>query len=278
MYKRIMKEHLGWIAIEDVSVKRLPAWVSISLLLWLASPSLADEAYPLMLKWLDLESQKGKLQSEWSNRESLLKRRLQLLDIEKQALEQLLSQSRSSTDAIDSRRQSLLQSQQTLEQEQALLEQQLAAAIEKAELLQIRLPPPLQTEWSEMLVAAKRDGGTHSQILERLLSMYTLLDTFNGRVALHRAPLRIGDAGDAAQVMVSQIYLGVAQGWYVSDDGQHFGYGRPTARGWQWWHGDQASQLLGRELQPQTLLDVRAMIKSPTDATFVPLPVLIGEG
>ena len=74
-----------------------------------------------------------------------------------------------------------------------MLEQQLAAAIEKAELLQIRLPPPLQTEWSETLVAAKRElietklallseAGLEPAIIE-----WQAMDD-------HRGPARGGDA------------------------------------------------------------------------------------
>ena len=85
-------------------------------------------------------------------------------------------------------------------------------------------------------------------------------------------------AGAEAQVMVTQIYLGLSQGWYISDDGRVYGYGRATAQGWRWWHGDQADEVLGRSLQPEALQAVRAMLENPAAARMIALPVTTHEG
>lgn len=241
-------------------------------------PVLAEDSYALMLKWLDLEGQKSKLQSEWQARQAILDRRLELLDIEKQAIEEAMARARSATGKVDERRQALLASQQELEREQALLRQQLRGAIGRAEQIQARLPPPVQAQWSERLSKITDDAATDSQKLERLLSMYKLLQEFDDRVALHKAPLRLPSAGAEAQVMVTQIYLGLSQGWYVSEDGQVFGYGRSTPQGWRWWHGDGASEVLGRPLDADALLAVRAMLENPAAAKLIPLPVTTHEG
>lgn len=76
---------------------------------------------------------------------------------------------------------------------------------------------------------------------------------------------------------VTQIYLGVSQGWYVSDDGQYFGYGRPDLKSWTWWHNESASKELGKKLNPQDLLELVNVINNPTTASFIRLPIKINN-
>jgi hypothetical protein len=117
---------------------------------------------------------------------------------------------------------------------------------------------------------------SNSEKLERLLGLFKLVEEFDDRVALNRITMELPDTnGQLQQLFVTQIYLGVGQGWYVSDDGSAYGYGRATKLGWSWWHGDQASAELGRELDPQDLLRVRSVLENPTTATFVSLPIKI---
>ncbi len=249
--------------------------VIILLPVWSGPGYPADDPQSLMSRWLDLENQKGKLQSQWRERETILSRRLELMQIEVDAIEQALAQSNSSTSEVDARRQTLSEEQTELEREQVQLGVQLADAISRMQRLQPRLPPPLQAEWSEKLELASREDASNSQKLEKLLSLYQLLNEFNGRVAYHKTAMQIPGGTDGDQIMVAQIYLGLAQGWYISDDGSKTGFGLPTEQGWQWWQGDEASQILGRELDASALLKVKAMLETPTVADYVPLPVLV---
>ncbi len=231
-----------------------------------------------MARWLDLESQKGKLQSEWRDRETMLSRRLELLQVEADAITKALTQSRTSTSEVDARRQALSEEQTELEREQKRLGEQLADAIQRMQRLQPRLPPPLQAEWSEKLELASRDDASNSQKLEKLLSLYQLLNEFNGRVAYHKTAMQIPGGKDGSQIMVAQIYLGLAQGWYVSDDGKLTGFGRPTEQGWQWWQGEDAVRILSRNLDASALLKVKTMLEMPATADYVPLPVVVNPG
>src|SRR5690606_30368312 len=75
----------------------------------------------LMQKWLQLESQKGKLQTEWAERKAELERRQKLLVAEQSSLNEVLSQTADVRSDTDERRKSLLTDQERLEQEQALM-------------------------------------------------------------------------------------------------------------------------------------------------------------
>lgn len=233
----------------------------------------------LVGKWINLESQKGHLQSEWNVRKTDLEHRLSLLDVEQAALKEALAEGNKSTSEVDEQRLTLLKTQDKLESEQSLMNSQLQKAIELAQSLQAKLPPPLQTQWQERLPYLAQSDLSTSEKLEKLLGLFKLVEEFDDRVALHRATLEIPGEGDEVRLLfVTQIYLGVSQGWYVNDDGSIYGYGRATPLGWKWWHGNDASAELGGNLDVSTLLKTRAILENPTSASFVSLPIKITKG
>lgn len=251
----------------------------LSVICFAQQPNSSRQLDQLMSQWLDIESQKGRLQSEWNVRKTELERRLDLLDVEQDTLKETLAAGNKSTSEVDERRLTLLKSQNELESAQALLESQLQQTITLAQSLQPRLPPPIQAEWQEKLPALSNPGLNTSEKLEKLLGLFKLVEEFNDRVALHRSTLQVSGADNKPlELFVTQIYLGAAQAWYVSDDGSAYGYGRATPLGWQWWHGDAATAELGRELQPQSILSVRNMLENPTAAKLVALPVKAEKG
>lgn len=233
----------------------------------------------LMGKWIDLESQKGRLQSEWSVRKADLEHRLSLLEIEQATLKEALAEGNKSTSEVDEQRLTLLKTQDKLESEQSLMNVQLQKAIELAQSLQSRLPPPIQAQWQERLPYLAQSDLNTSEKLEKLLGLFKLVEEFDDRIALHSSTLEIpGVANEARLVFVTQIYLGASQGWYVNEDGSVYGYGRATPLGWKWWHGDEASTELGGSLDVSTLLKTRAILENPTAASFVSLPIKITKG
>jgi hypothetical protein len=230
----------------------------------------------MMAQWIGIESQKGRLQSEWNIRKAELDRRISLLNIEQESLKDVLAQTNKSTSSVDQRRLSLLKAQDELENEQAFADAEAQKVKKLAESLLVRLPPPLQAQWQEKLPLLSQAGVSTSEKLERLLGIFKLVEDFDDRVALNRTTMEVPESsGQLQQLFVTQIYLGAGQGWYVNDDGSAYGYGRATKLGWKWWHGEQASVELGRKLDPQDLLRVRAELESPTTATFVSLPIKI---
>lgn len=232
----------------------------------------------LMSQWLSLERQKGGLQTEWNTRREQLDHRLELLDDEQAALREAIAQKSETRNEVDERRLALLESQEKLEKEQALVESQLQHATASAIALKPRLPPPLQSEWQQKMALLENPGTGNSEKLDRLLTLFKLVEEFDNRVALNRSTMELpGSDGQARIRLVTQIYLGAGQGWYVSDDGKSYGYGRATKLGWNWWHGKAASEELGRELDPQALLRLRSILERPTTAEFLSLPIKVQQ-
>jgi len=227
----------------------------------------------LMQKWIQLEAQQGKLQMEWGERKSELERRKQLLNAEKSALNEVLSQTQSATSDVDQRRNDLLANQQKLEQEQELLTEQINKTILAIQSFYYRLPPPLADEVNSKMKLIDANLA-QSEKLERLLSIFKLIDEFNKRIAIHRATIDL-PAGDvpARSIRVTQLYLGLSQGWYLSEDASEYGYGRATQLGWKWWSKKEAQEELGQELKPQEIKKMITVIENPTLADLVSLPI-----
>lgn len=233
----------------------------------------------LMGKWIDLESQKGRLQSEWSVRKADLEHRLSLLNIEQTTLKEALAEGNKSTSEVDEQRLALLKTQDRLESEQSQMNAQLQKSIAQAQSLQSRLPPPIQAQWQERLPYLAQADLNTSEKLEKLLGLFKLVEEFDDRIALHKSTLEIpSGANETRAVFVTQIYLGASQGWYVNEDGSAYGYGRATPLGWKWWHGAEATTELGGNLDVSALLKTRAILENPTSASFVSLPIKTTKG
>jgi len=247
----------------------------------LSLPSLSAESESLnelMAQWLNIESQKGNLQLSWNTRKQQLTQSQSLLSAEIIALKAVLKKTDSEKSDVDSRRIQLSKKQSLLEQEQIPVKNQIIQASHFSRSLLTRLPPPLQVLWKKKLLLLTQDGATDSEKLERILTLFKLVDEFDGRIALNRGSMEIPSSAEQSQnILVTQMYLGASQGWYVSDDGLHYGYGRAGILGWQWWHNEAASAELGRILDPKDLHKLRSILQKPTTAKFIDLPIKVAE-
>lgn len=201
----------------------------ITLLLALAcTPALAsdkaDQLDQLTRQWLDTERQATHLQNDWLQQKPALEQRLTLLKSEQAQLQALLSENHDSRDEVEQKRNELLQQQAQLESEQSGVADVLQALSRRLDALQPMLPPPLQTGWN-------KSEGAEDDALRLQLARLNRLKEFNERVTLHsmRLPHESGN-----EVLVQQLYLGLAQAWFVSADGEYRGYGRAEQGQWQW--------------------------------------------
>lgn len=253
-------------------------FIPLLLLTLLSHNSLAadepDELNELMSNWISLESQKGKLQTQWNARSQQLEQKIALFETERESLQIVIDNSQKTGGDVDEHRLSLLQKQQTLESEQALVNSKIQSATNAIRTLVLRLPPPIQDQWQEKMSLLDQADVSDSEKLERLLSLFKMAEDFDKRIALHRTTMELQAADKRTEkVLVTQIYMGISHGWYVSDDGSAYGYGKANALGWTWWHGADASKELGHELEAKDILKVRAALENPTNASYFPLPL-----
>jgi len=237
-----------------------------------SSPS--PELTELMDQWISIESQKGQLQRSWESQKNHLKQKSTLLSTEIRSLNKVLEQAKNSNDDVDTKRLAILKKQTELEQDNEIVKNKIAQVSEYAYALLAQLPPPLKIQWQEKLLLLKQESASSSEKLERLLTLFKLVHEFNDRIAINRTSMKVPSSdGKSTNILVTQIYLGISRAWYISDDGQFYGYGSTEKSGWLWWHNQDADIELDHLLKPADLLLLTDMVNNPTKASFLRLPI-----
>ncbi|GAA6153626.1 DUF3450 family protein [Pseudoteredinibacter isoporae] len=227
----------------------------------IAQQSHASRLEGLMQQWLTVEQQREHMRLSWQEEKQVLNQRLELLNTECTELEKQLNKHSGLRSKAQLEREALASAQNTLESRQ----QRLKAALERAHhhinTLLPRLPAPLAEHWKGNLNKLTLLENHPSKRLDLYLDMYKSFDRFQEKVTLHQTLMPIANHGEQ-EILVDQIYLGVARGWYLSRDGQYAGYGEAGSNEWQW-HSDNT---LSDELR--ALMDAT---RRPEKATILPI-------
>ncbi len=262
---RIVKKcrlRLRWVAI--------PVWCSVISAQAFADPQSLDS---LTGQWLELEKQKGKMQQQWGERKSYLQQRIELLDVERNSLQEVKQSANESIAKIDKERSELLEGQLRLERESELLANSIAYSLTHLNQLSSKFPPPLSDQWQKKIANIELKKSL-SEKLEFILSVFKSIGEFNQRIVLHRGTINLTDADGAVKtIMANQVYMGVGHGWYVSDDQIYYGYGNADSGTWRWWHGVDAAAKLKVDFTADMVVDVVKILQEPTQARYVPLPI-----
>ncbi|MFY8299781.1 DUF3450 family protein [Pseudoalteromonas sp. SS15] len=238
--------------------------------------SIASQSdYEIMQQWLELESQRGKLETTWQANKQSLENQLALLEQEKQALQALLGKAKDAQSEVDNKRLALTEQQVQYERNQTLVENELSKGESFVARVLPMLPPPLQSELQSKAEKLTQSTLNLSEKLELYLSLYKATDEFNNRVALNTSNMLVPINGKQTELLVSQIYLGLSQAWYLSADGASYGFGRIEQSGWQWYHGEDVSSVLPSVNLPEQINKIRNILEKPTTAEFVSLPLAL---
>lgn len=255
-------------------MKKLFFYISMTALSAVSVAAPIPALNELIDQWISIESQKGQLERNWLAQKQHLQQKSKLLEIEKSALSKILQQTKVSKSDVDGKRLNLIQQQTRLEQENNAVKSKVLEVSELAYSLLPQLPPPLQIQWQDKLLILRQESASSSEKLERLLTLFKLVNEFDERIAINRTSMKIpNNKGETQNLLVTQIYLGISQAWYISDDGQTYGFGRTKKLAWSWFHNKAADKELGYALTPTDLLNLTDMINNPTKATYMSLPI-----
>ncbi|MEM1261965.1 MAG: DUF3450 family protein [Pseudomonadota bacterium] len=235
----------------------------------------ADEPWrevdQLVRQWNSLERQHSTLAAGWREREPLLRLQLELLEQERKSLQLFIDSRRTASDEVDQRRIELAAEQVTFEANQRSLNEALLTAETALQATLPRMPPPLQQMWrDELAIAASPGSASASERLQTVISLLSAAVEFDRRVTVHRTTM---PNADGQPVEVRELYLGLAQGWYLSADRALVGSGYAADEQWRW-----------AAAQPPTtpLADALAaafdMLDNPALAAPVALPISIPTG
>lgn len=230
-----------------------------------AAPSKVEQTDSLIKKWLAIEQQRNALINDWHQQEPLLKQRLTLLKQEQAQLEKDLATTIDNDSEVEKKRAQLLKSQNSMESGQALLEKSLVDYFQVIAEIHPQLPPPLFKAWQKKLSSAEFTNADITKKLNTLLELLEQLNDFEQRISHAETALVLPTPQGDKEIMVQQLYIGLAQAWYVSLDGSLVGRGTPEENGWHW----QADNSVDGE----TILNAIAMIERRSEAKFLQLPI-----
>lgn len=199
-----------------------------------------EEIDALTQQWTSLEHQKDVLRSEWRAQKPVLEQQLALLEREIAELNSLLEETAKQQDDVEQRRLELLEEQTRLEDEGAAVEASLGQASIALHSLERDLPPPLAKTWGEELARLDNPLESVSERFRRLVEVLGRLDDFDAKVTLNEAVMTLGDGREH---VVTQVYLGLSHGWYVTADRRFAGVGMASADGWQWTPASDAAPI-----------------------------------
>ena len=246
--------------------------------------SRTTEIDQLVGRWVALEQQRMALQSNWRDRERAGELQLALLKQESATLSTFLDREERDLGDVDARRNEMTAEQSEFERRQSELAALLPAWAGRIEGMSHRLPPPLQSLWTESSerlaasaaaaagtagvasgAAAPGGAGSVTEQLTELLKLLSDVADFGRRIALHRDTMEI----NGKTVQTEQVYLGLSQGWYLTADDALAGAGRSTPDGWVWEHGvlDETDRA-----ELRRLIDAS---RSPTATELVTLPITL---
>jgi len=196
----------------------------------------------LVSQWVELKQQISEEEQAWKEEAAQLHNERKLLTKEKHVLEAEIAHLRKSKTTHDARRLQLLEAKQKY---QAVLEDSLFVLRQAEANLRHwrkRLPPPLLIPL-EKYFNQLGDGAekTVSQRLQTILALYTQIEKYQSSINVGKQVIPINNK---ESLEFDVLYIGLAQGYCVSQNSRYAGIGRPELTGWEWeWRPELATRI-----------------------------------
>ncbi len=236
-----------------------------------AEDSVFQSLNTLTEQWLQIENQRGSARQLWEDQKFILDQQIDLYSQNKNELISKIENSKKNRGHVDEERLTILGKQSKLETQQKLIQEKVNIAFHKLKLIQNSLPPPLKNKWNSELEDFIVNENKTGEALETLLSLLKDFYEFEDRIVLHNGNI-INAQGES--ILVTQLFLGVSKGWYLSKDKKHYGYGESSAAGWRWWHKEEISNVIPN-FNFEQIYDVIQTIENPEKAKIASLPIRI---
>ena len=223
-----------------------------------------EETRLKMSKWIETQQIISKERNEWQQGKEILVGRLELVKREIAGLEEKIQEAESKVSATDMQRDELLAESETFKAAGTQLAEAVTAMEVDVHRLCKAVPEPVQTRIQVLHERIPADpANTRVSVAERFQNVLGILNEVTKSNNEITANYEIHTLADGKPAEVQAIYVGLAQGYYVSARGEA-GIGRPGAEGWNW----QPAKDIGRDV----MLALEVLQGKQTPA-FVPLPV-----
>jgi hypothetical protein len=225
-----------------------------------------EETRLTMGRWIETQQLISKERKDWQQGKEILLGRLELVRQEVATLDEKIKQAEAGVAEANRKRDELLAESDVLEAADAQLIAAVTGMEGGARRLFKMLPEPIQTKLQPLQERMPLDP-TQSRVFaaERFQNVLGILNELNKANNEITVNYEVRSLADGKSSEVKAIYVGLAQGYYVSASGEA-GIGRPGADGWSW----QPSKVIANDVL--TALEVLQGKHTPA---FVPLPVTL---
>jgi predicted RNase H-like nuclease (RuvC/YqgF family) len=225
------------------------------------------DARAAMREWVGNERQISKERSEWAVAKTILRERIKLLEQEIASLREGIDQAEEKADEYERQQSELQRQSQRMKDASARLEQRLGRMERRTVRLLERSPAPVRNKVERLSQQIPDDPNASelslSKRFQNVVGVLNEVNKFNREISMSSEVRQLSD-GNSAQV--TAVYVGVGQGYYVSNNGRIAGVGAATEDGWRWTENDAAGGHISK---------VIAILKNEQVAAFVPLPITI---
>lgn len=231
-----------------------------------AEPEAAENVRQNIGEWIQTQRVQSDEKSRWREEKEVLEQSIDLLENESDLLTARLAELEERRDETADERRALNEQNDALLDSSEETEEWLARLEADVESLRPIFPPPLENQAAALLSRldrADRESIEPGQRMQTVLGILGEVDRFQRNVTLSRETRELEDG---TRREVNTIYLGLAQAYFVDDNGRIAGTGRPAGNGWEWTRNDELSAAVRR---------AAAVLQNERPAEFVDLPVEI---
>ncbi|MFO0827657.1 MAG: DUF3450 family protein [Phycisphaerales bacterium] len=229
-----------------------------------AAGSSLEETRLMLGKWIETQQIIAKERNEWQQGKEILLSRIDLAQKEVSALEDKIKVAESSVAETAAKRKDLDAENEKLKAASADLAQSVKAMESEVRRLFKTLPEPIQQKLQPLYQRIPEDpDNTRVTVAERFQNVLGILNEVNKDNNEITVNYEVRTLADGKPSEVRAMYVGLAQGYYVSAGGEA-GIGRPGPDGWTW----EPSKAVASDVL--TALDI---IQGKHTPAFVPLPV-----
>lgn len=261
---------LGWLFLACVGT-----WVSLTGAGAEESPSSAaaaagqpslEETRLTMDKWIETQQIIAKERKDWQQGKEILQDRLDLVQQEIKEIEEKVKQAKVGVDETHKKRESLVAENNQFVAGNAQLTTAVTAMESEIRGVFKRLPDPIQTKLRPLYDRIPTDASnTRVSAAERFQNVLGILNELNKSNNEIAVSYEVHTLGDGKPAEVKAIYVGLAQAYYVSVQGEA-GIGKPAADGWKWESSPDAAR---------NILSTLDILQGKQTPAFVPLPMKI---
>lgn len=231
----------------------------------LAQPAI-EETRTAIEQWVETRRIISEEQADWRAEKESLEATRQLLQSELETLQERTSELESTNTEADQEKYKLNLQRTEYRRVETLINERLSAMEQRLLSLANRFPEPLMAKIEPLLTRIptnpeEAEGANLGARLGNVVGILSLAEKFNRTITFQPETREVG-SGKKEQVDV--IYWGLAGAYYVDNDREFAGFGKPGPEGWIWTERNEAAANIGQ------LADV---YEGTADAEFVIAPI-----